>query len=429
MKFASLALLSLASSALAKAPLRVRAGPAEGTQTSTNANNGNANSAANNNGNNAGTSTSTSSTASSTAVSAEAVLAIAFENVGYTGYYYDVASYSDITSDDCSCELLSSFTAFTGTNAPLDEELSVHFRGPISLELFAYYTSSDSSSGTWTQQAYYSASAQNATNVTFLTAAGTDSVCLGKALTYAGANGTAEADSSTILEADNLIPSNSEYMIFSSVECPSSGADNSCGFYRSGIPAYHGFYGSTKMFLFEFEMPDATDDEETNHDMPAIWFLNAKIPRTSQYPTNTSCSCWTSGCGELDIFEVMNTTTTGMLFSTIHDYQGTSEVQTGMQAPGYFPRNTTGTMKGGVVFGSDKTITIFLLDDLEFSDTLSASAVSAWYSSDEEAVQTLSSASLNTSTSASKKSGGGIGLDNGYLAAVMSFFFLALMYF
>jgi hypothetical protein len=36
--------------------------------------------------------------------------------------------------------------------------------------------------------------------------------------------------------------------------------------------------------------------------MPAIWLLNARSPTTQQYG---NCSCWASGCGEIDLFEVL----------------------------------------------------------------------------------------------------------------------------
>lgn len=57
-----------------------------------------------------------------------------------------------------------------------------------------------------------------------------------------------------------------------------------------------GFGGADKIFLMEFTMPM---DGKTgfNGDMPAIWMLNAKIPRTIQYG-KAECSCWSSGCGE-----------------------------------------------------------------------------------------------------------------------------------
>lgn len=66
-----------------------------------------------------------------------------------------------------------------------------------------------------------------------------------------------------------------------------------------------GFNGSEKVFLFEFAMPD-TGKVGFNANMPALWVLNAQVPRTSQYGTNPDCSCWTSGYGEFDLFEVLD---------------------------------------------------------------------------------------------------------------------------
>lgn len=40
----------------------------------------------------------------------------------------------------------------------------------------------------------------------------------------------------------------------------------------------------------------------TGNDQPAIWLLNARIPHTAQYH---ACNCWRTGCGELDVFEVL----------------------------------------------------------------------------------------------------------------------------
>jgi len=54
-------------------------------------------------------------------------------------------------------------------------------------------------------------------------------------------------------------------------------------------------------------MPDSGEtgtNEYVPVNRPAIWMLNAQIPRTLQYG-NADCSCWASGCGEFDIFEVL----------------------------------------------------------------------------------------------------------------------------
>lgn len=49
-------------------------------------------------------------------------------------------------------------------------------------------------------------------------------------------------------------------------------------------------------------------DQGMLSDAPAWWFLNAEIPRVLQYgndKNNIPCSCWSTGCGEFDAFEVL----------------------------------------------------------------------------------------------------------------------------
>lgn len=355
------------------------------------------------------------------------VNALTFENLGYTGYYYDVEKLDDLKS--CNCKLKSKFTVFEGTNTPLNEELSVHFRGPLKLHQFAFY-SGDSyvkgqSQGTFTRAAYYSALDGTANNLTFLTNAGADSDCLGKALTYASSNGTGKADSETVLAQDTFLHSDDEYLIFSSTKCEKLGTDKDCGVYRSGIPAYQGFNGTVKMFLFEFEMPEETKQNNSNifYDMPAIWLLNAKIPRTSQYSSNPNCSCWNSGCGEYDIFEIMNSTESTHLYSTIHDYQDTDNINMGMAAPGYFARDLSNKMQGGVVFDNNGNAVSFMLNSTSFDSEIGASNLNDWIDSNREVDLELSSVTLNTSQKSE-----GIVMSTRFMAWVVSAF-LVLMYF
>mmetsp|Transcript_1812 Transcript_1812/g.1967 ORF Transcript_1812/g.1967 Transcript_1812/m.1967 type:complete len:220 (-) Transcript_1812:310-969(-) len=66
---------------------------------------------------------------------------VSYEGVGYSGSYKDVTA-MDEDSGSCSQESKS----FSGNLAPLDEELSAHFRGPLKLLQFGvYYPSSGSS--------------------------------------------------------------------------------------------------------------------------------------------------------------------------------------------------------------------------------------------------------------------------------------------
>lgn len=319
-----------------------------------------------------------------------------------------VSELKNVDSDSCTCELSTTATRFLGANAPISEEVSVHFRGPLTLSKFGYYVADGDN---WDRKAYYNGSLSS--NVTFLTTAGKNSSCLGKALTYADSDGISKASSATLLGKDTLINSQDEYSIFSTVKCGDSGLDKDCGVYRSGIPAYHGFSGTTKMFLFEFTMPTESKvlkSEVSNYDMPAIWLLNAHIPRTSQYSTNANCSCWRSGCGEFDIFEVKNNTesTVNKLFSTIHDYQGTDDIESGIQANGYIPRDTEGTMIGGVVFDSNGKASVFVSNSTTFDSSISNSDVSGWVlKAGTAATEQLSSVSFSpASLTLSSKKGG-----------------------
>lgn len=312
---------------------------------------------------------------------------IQFENFGFDGFYYQVETLDE--SEECSCELSTSRTTFSGHNSPLDGEVSVHFRGPLSLSSFAYYVTDsdyiygeDSGNAVWERAAFYESSSQTSENVTFLTTAGENNTCLGKALTYASNNGTGISSAATTLANDNLIYSDDEFVIMSNISCEDSGTNNDCGVYRSGIPAYHGFYGRTKMFLFEFSMPSesrySSEDDLDFFNMPAIWLLNAHIPRTSQYPSNANCSCWSTGCGEFDIFEVMNTTQSDRLYSTVHDYQGSGDIQLGLQAYGYLSRDFSGSMRGGVVFDSNGTATVFMNNETSIDVNVSGAALDQW---------------------------------------------------
>ncbi|KAK6876435.1 GPI-anchored protein 52 [Candida tropicalis] len=348
------------------------------------------------------------------AVAKQEVEVIQFDNLGYSGTYNQVSKLENIYSDSCSCEVNSDPVSFSGSNAPLNEELSVHFRGPLILNKFAAYVSDgftygDDSSGNWNRLSYYDASSGTSDNITFLTKAGENSSCLGLGLTYADSDGVSKASGSTVLAEGTLISSNDEFVIFSNVTCGKSGYNNDCGVYRDDIPAYHGFYGTTKMFLFEFKMPNetSTDTSISNYNMPAIWLLNAHIPRTSQYSNNVNCSCWRSGCGEFDVFEVMNTTEYLHLYSTLHDYQGTDQIETGLAAPGYINRELGATMTGGVAFDSEGNAIVWVSNSTSFDSTVDASSVNSWVNKAGNAVSTtLSSVAAQTATTSSKKNTG-----------------------
>lgn len=414
------------------------------------------------------------------------VNAVQYTNIGFSGSYENVISMDEST---CQCEQES--YSFSGTLSPLDEELSVHFRGPLNLKQFGVYypnsssskkkrdesgdctttrhvhhqhkrapaikyvevtetvykdangniityvpsdqviasdasevlstlktsittssteaattafteTSSSSSStasssssssssassddeddtatGSWLRSSYYTPG--SADNVVFMNSkggtagSGVWSSCFGNSISYAASNGVDGASSSQVLN-DVTIASDVEYMIFSGSSCSDSSGD--CGYYRGDIPAYHGFSGKNKIFVFEFQMPQASDSASTNYDMPAIWLLNAKIPRTLQYG-NSECSCWSTGCGELDLFEILSSGS-DKLITHIHDGQGASSstVYGGGGSSDYIARPYDSTMKAAAVF-KDGAITIAVLDDsTDFSSSLTSDVVDSWF--------------------------------------------------
>lgn len=424
--------------------------------------------------------------------------AVVYKNVGFSGSYQDVTN-MDESSGTCT----QSSKSFSGSLAPLDEELSVHFRGPIKLLQFGVYypkdssslkkrseedepcvesvqkhkhkrdvaveyvevtstvfvnqkgqtttssvvqheapgnpatdlvssytyvntivsssstsatptassttksaasasapassssgsasgsasssstksstsassSSSSSASGDWVRSSYYQPG--SASNCVFMNhqggtaGSGVWSSKFGNSISYAASDGVSGASSPQTL-SEITFKSNEEFMIFSGSEC----SGNDCGYYRESIPAYHGFGGSDKIFVFEFSMP-SDSGSGYNQDMPAIWLLNAKIPRTLQYG-DSSCSCWKTGCGEFDLFEIL-TAGSDKLITHIHDGQGNEGTSSGGGGTqDYFSRPTSGSMKAAVIFNSaDETIHVVEVDD-DFDSALSTDVVNSW---------------------------------------------------
>jgi len=394
---------------------------------------------------------------------------IIYSGLGYSGTYQDVTN-MDETSGQCSQQPYS----FSGNLSPLDEELSVHFRGPLKLLQFGVYypsssnqkreddeecvtkhvhhkhkrateiievtetvlvdaqgnpisttaiiatvsvesapapagtaspvgpangagqgntnspdvstnsppttTSSNSVSGStasvaagdWERSSYYTpGSADNCVFLNYFGGSGSGvwSSTFGNSLSYANSDASG-GSSSPVALGDVTIPSNTEFVIMAGNKC----SGNDCGYYRNGIPAYHGFGGNSKIFVFEFEMP-SDSGSGFNADMPAIWLLNAKIPRTLQYGDAT-CSCWKTGCGEMDLFEILSSGS-DKLISHLHDGQGSDGTSNGGGgSQDYFTRPTSGSLKAAVIF-TDTQIHILEVD-VDFDSSLSQETVEGW---------------------------------------------------
>ncbi|KAG7292614.1 hypothetical protein NEMBOFW57_002649 [Staphylotrichum longicolle] len=165
---------------------------------------------------------------------------------------------------------------------------------------------------------YYNAAQQKAEGLMFLgnyggQGSGNWTSAFGNTLSYINADGTGGASSPTIVNDTTLLSSH-EATLLTDQPC-----DASCGYLQPGTIAYKGFAGPSKIFLLEFSMPHDTTVPQnpnttpttppgnttttgTGNDQPAIWLLNARIPHTAQYH---ACNCWRTGCGELDVFEVL----------------------------------------------------------------------------------------------------------------------------
>ncbi|QDS67711.1 hypothetical protein FKW77_005634 [Venturia effusa] len=224
--------------------------------------------------------------------------------------------------------------------------------------------SSTSAFGDWVQVAYFNSDEKRSSGITFLNnrggqGSGVWDTKFGNSLSYASADGKS-GTASPELFGGSLDSGLDEIAIFSDVACEKSG---DCGYSRPGAVAYKGFAGAQKAFFFEFQMPD-DGTSGWNQNMPAIWALNAKIPRTQQYG---ACSCWDSGCGEFDILEVLDPGNTRCK-STVHGF-----VQGG--SSNYFVRPTVSFKKMAVIFNNDNVMIRELPDDFDFSAGISTARI------------------------------------------------------
>ncbi|KAF2857311.1 hypothetical protein K470DRAFT_273393 [Piedraia hortae CBS 480.64] len=386
------------------------------------------------------------------------VQAVTYTNVGGKGQY------NRITNMGSDGHCAHSPMGYSGNVAPLDQEVSLHFRGPLHLKQFAFYapgtakskrneddlghlhvhgrrgqlhrhvvrqvgamvtatingqvvswrnqyggpstatssssvqtqaaasqTSQASSSHTlaspqtspssgsrdssssngqaWTRGAYYNAASGTSEGLVFLNhfggcGSGTFDMTYGNSLSFASSDGTKGSADRQVL-ADVVLPSSAEVIIMSDDHC--GGNDGACGYYRDGIKdvAHHGFDGAAKAFFFEFQMPHETGSTAASEydpvDMPAIWMLNALIPRTLQYG-NEQCSCWQSGCGEFDMFEVLSAGDNRMK-STLHGNVAGGDSD-------YFERPVNASIKAAAILYNDNIHLRVLDDNTDFGDAI-----------------------------------------------------------
>ena len=260
-------------------------------------------------------------------------------------------------------------SSYGGSSAPASSVSAMPSAVSSAPSLHSSAASSSDTSGGWGRNGYYSAEGKTAEGIVFLNhfggqGSGTFDYTFGNSLSYASCDGISGSANKQVLE-DTTLPSSAEVIIMTDKKCEG----DSCGYYRPGTVAYEGFDGSQKAFFFEFSMPDSGEGTTDIYDpvnMPAIWMLNAQIPRTLQYG-NPDCSCWETGCGEFDMFEVL-APGDNRAKSTLHGNKagGSSD---------YFSRPVSSTIKVGMVLYDDNIHIKVLNDSIDFPTTMDESTI------------------------------------------------------
>ena len=240
--------------------------------------------------------------------------------------------------------------------------------------------------GEWSQVAYLNTKRAKSESfgLSFLNKLGALDV-FGLTLSHAAADGSATtALQNETPQSNYYIPSNSEIVMMSNKKC---GANDCRGALRTPRMSYRksnlvmniprhvakvfadGWAGAEKAFFMEFSMPDDGVTTAPNGNKPAIWMLNAQIPRGVQFG-NADCSPWSTGGGELDVFEVLeggNPNATVTLHSNING---------GGNAVFQRPTDKHSPIKFAVVF-YDNGAHMKILDDNfpDFGSSMSADAI------------------------------------------------------
>ena len=260
-------------------------------------------------------------------------------------------------------------TPSTSTAAPANSTApSTAYSAPGSSESVAL--GNTTTDGCWGRNGYYNADSQESDGLVFLNhfggadGSGVFDYSFGNSLSYASCDGTCGAASPQTLE-NTTLPSSAEVIIMTDKQC----TDDSCGYVRPGTVAYEGFDGEQKAFFFEFSMPDSGETTTDIYDpvnMPAIWMLNAQIPRTLQYG-NEDCSCWSTGCGEFDMFEVL-APGDQRAKSTLHGNKSGGDSN-------YFARPEGSTIKVGMILYDDNIHIKVLDDSISFDSEMDPSVI------------------------------------------------------
>jgi len=252
-----------------------------------------------------------------TAVSkAQITPGVFFSNLGGAGSYPQVVYQPNGTGAACditnTCQK-QPLNIPAHNLAPFDQEISLHFRGPLDLVRIAVYQPVQ---GHFQLVSNWQPGVPSS-NMSFLMNCENEyDVCQGPSLGYSNAQGS--ACSAAPEDLSGFLGAGLELTVMSGAEC-----NGDCGWYRG--QGYHAWSGD-KIFVVETSMPFSGVES----DIPAVWSLNAEIPRTGQYV----CNCWPD-CGEFDIAEVVQNGATEA-YQTLYSYNGD------LSSQGHFPRPVNG---------------------------------------------------------------------------------------
>ncbi|KAH0544211.1 hypothetical protein FGG08_001656 [Glutinoglossum americanum] len=274
----------------------------------------------------------------------KAVSAITYTGVGSSGSYNAVTS-MDPTTGQCA----STPRSYSGQLAPLCDEVAMHIRGPVHLKQFAVYYQNPSSSSKRKRHGHqhlHKRGGEVQEKRDYITA-----TINGEVVSWPNPNSPGSPQTAAAAAASS-IPAQGNSI---------SPGDSTGDWLRAGY--YNAASATLANLTFLNNMGgqgSGTFDYDSgasgmNADMPAIWMLNAQIGRTLQYG-KPECSCWTTGCGEFDLFEVLDAGN-NRCKSTLH---------MGSHSAGdsnYFQRPTGDCIKAAVLFdGPSNSVSIQVLD-------------------------------------------------------------------
>jgi hypothetical protein len=126
-------------------------------------------------------------------------------------------------------------------------------------------------------------------------------------------------------------------------------------------------WAGSKLMITQFSMPSTAASQP-----PAISALNAQVLHSAQYGCNCRGAGASGGCGELDIFDVVPSTSTAYGISELYSFKGA----TGSGSKNYFTRPTNGTATYATLFDvQTDTISILRLDSYDFGTQTMARSV------------------------------------------------------